>query len=79
MKKQFLKHVLISSVLVSIFTLSLKVAHATQEVKYVVQTVCCNGSTYTGNSNDCVSGSGGCVDGHCAAGETETAAMSCPG
>ncbi len=77
MKKQVFKQLIFSAVLVSGFILSFKAAYAHPEVKFVVATVCCANGTRTGDSNDCASGSGSCVNGSCAAGETETAAMQC--
>ena len=79
MKAKSFKHLIICTVLLSGLLLSFNIAHATQDVKFVCATVCCVGGTHTGNSNDCVSGSGNCVDGNCATGETETASMQCPG
>jgi hypothetical protein len=52
----------------------LMVANAMEDHKGVVATtMCCNGGRQTGNSNDCISGTGSCTDHSCADGEGESA------
>ena len=79
MKKQLIKHLVLSALLVAFLFISFRKTSFAPETenKIVVTTYCCLNGVRVGYSNDCTAGEGSCVDRGCNAGETEECNSNC--
>ncbi|OQY91917.1 MAG: hypothetical protein B6D37_15695 [Sphingobacteriales bacterium UTBCD1] len=80
MKKKFIKHGMMIFILSAGLVISFaKIAHASEQVRVIENTICCNNGAITGYSNDCTAGGGSCVDHFCGdPGSTELPTTICP-